>query len=151
MRSKLLAVPFTLALLVGASACSDDTQDDVDATVEELQEDAGNVADDAGEAIDDMSNDAAEAAARNLAAMQGKDEFESNGIEVDGDLDCEATTEGDNAMLDVTCTGTGADGQELSLEGTTDEVPGASLTELEGTFTGTADGEEVFTVDTLGG
>lgn len=161
-RSKLLAVPFSLALLLGTAACSDDTEDNAQETLDAAREDAedvasdvseaaGDAADDAGEAIDDATQDAVEAAARNLASAQGEDEFASNGVDVDGDLECEATSNGDNSALDVMCTGTGTEGQELSLEGTTSEMPGASLTELEGAFTGTADGEEVFSVDTLGG
>ena len=37
------------------------------------------------------------------------------------------------------------------MTGTTDELPGASVTELEGAFTGTVDGTEAFSTDTLGG
>lgn len=162
MRTKLLAVPFSLALLLGTAACSDDTEDSARETLENAQDDAeeaandasdaaGDAADDAGAAIDDATQDAVEAAARNLASAQGEDEFSSNGVEVEGDLECEATTNGDNSALDVSCTGTSTDGKELAMEGTTSEMPGASLTELEGTFTGTADGSEVFSVDTLGG
>ncbi len=159
---KLLAVPFSLALLLGAAACSDDTEDAAQETLDAARDDAeevasdvsdaaGDAATDASDALDDAGQSAAEAAARNLASMQGEDEFEANDIEVDGGLDCDATATDDNSAVDITCTGTGADGQELSIEGTTSEVPGASATELEGEFTGTADGEEVFSVDTLGG
>lgn len=162
MRTKILAVPFSLALIFGTAACSDDTEDDAQDLIESAQEDAeeaatdvsetaGDVADDADAAVEDVTQDAVEAAARNLASAQGEDEFSSNGVDVDGDLECEATSNGDNSALDVSCTGTGTEGQELTLEGTTSEMPGASLTELEGNFTGSADGEEVFTVETLGG
>lgn len=162
MRSKLLAVPFALVLTFGVVACSDDTQDDAQDLLDSAREDAetvasdvseaaGDAADNAGDAIDDATQNAAEAAARNLASAQGEDEFSSNGVDVEGDLECEATSNGDNSAVDVSCTGTSTDGRELSLEGTTSEMPGASITELEGTFTGTADGEEIFSVETLGG
>jgi hypothetical protein len=161
-RSRLLAVPFAAALLFGSAACSDDDQDaidetiddvraDADETMDDLQEGAEDIRSDVSDAIDEGTQDAVELAARNLAARQGADEFDSNGIDVDGDLDCEATAAGDNTNLEVMCTGTSTEGQDLAIEGTTTEMPGASLTELEGTFTGTADGEEVFSVDTLGG
>lgn len=162
MRSKLLAVSFSVALLFGTASCSDDTKDSAGDALDSAQEDAesvasdvseaaGDAADDAQEAIDDATADAVEAAARNLASAQGEDEFSSNGVEVEGDLECEATSNDDKSAVDVECTGTSTDGQELTLEGTTSEMPGASLTELEGSFTGSADGTEVFSVDTLGG
>lgn len=162
MRPKLLAVPFSLVLVLGGVACSDDTEDDAQEAIDSAREDAedvasdvseaaGDAADDAGAAIDDATQDAVKMAARNLASAQGEDEFSSNGVEVEGDLECEATSNGDNSALDVSCTGTSTDGKSLSIEGTTSEMPGASLTELEGSFTGAADGEEVFSVDTLGG
>lgn len=162
MLSKLLAVPFSLALVFGVASCSDDTKDnakdtidsaseDIEETASDVSESAGDMVDDAEEAIDDSSEQGAEMAARNLASAQGEDEFASNGVDIEGDLTCEATSTGDNTALEIACTGTGTEGQELALEGTTSEMPGASITELEGTFTGTADGETVFEVDTLGG
>ena len=51
----------------------------------------------------------------------------------------------------IDCTGTTADGGAAALTGTTTEVPGASVTSLEGDFAGTVDGAEVFTTQTLGG
>ena len=53
--------------------------------------------------------------------------------------------------VDVMCTGTTDDGAAAEMTGTSDELPGASVTELEGQFTGTVDGTEAFTTDTLGG
>ena len=130
----LLAPALSLVLL---GACSDD--------------DADQTAEDVGNAADEASNDAIEVAARNLASAQGEDEFSAAGIEVDGDLTCEANADDEADAVDISCTGTSTDGQDLALEGTTDEIPGESVTELEGSFTGTADGDEVFSVDTLGG
>ena len=133
----LLAAVLSLALL---GACSSDDDDGAD-----------DVAEDVGDAVDETSNDAIEATARNIASAQGEDEFSAADIDIDGDLTCEASADDAADAVDISCTGTSTDGQDLTLEGTTDEIPGASVTELEGTFVGTADGQEVFSVDTLGG
>ena len=142
-RARLLLAPAALSLALFA-ACSDDDDDGADDAVEDAAQDAGDAAGEAG-------NDAAETIARNLASAQGADEFDAAGIDVDGDLTCEAAMTEEADAVDITCSGTSTDGQELALEGTTNEIPGESVTELEGNFTGTADGEEVFAVDTLGG
>ena len=142
-RARLLLAPVALSLALFA-ACSDDDDDGADDAVEDAAQDVGDAAGEAG-------NDAAEAIARNLASSQGADEFDAEGIDVDGDLTCEAAMTEEADAVDITCSGTSTDGQELAIEGTTDEIPGESVTELEGNFTGTADGEEVFAVDTLGG
>ena len=101
--------------------------------------------------VDEASNDAIEVAARNIASAQGEDQFSDVGIGVEGDLACQATADEAADAVDISCTGTSTDGQDLAVDGTTDEIPGASVTELEGTFVGTADGDEVFSVNTLGG
>lgn len=134
--SFLLAPALALTLL---AACSDD-DDGLD-----------EAASDVSEAVDSGTDDAVEVAARNIASAQGEDEFAAAGVDVEGDLSCEATVADEADAVEISCTGTGTDGEALKLAGTTDEVPGASVTELEGTFVGTADDEEVFTVDTLGG
>ena len=43
----------------------------------------------------------------------------------------EGTTNADDEAdaVDISCTGTSTDGQDLALDGTTDEIPGASVTE----------------------
>ena len=139
LRAQLLLAP-AVSLLLLAAACSDDGDNSAD-----------DVAEDVSSAVDEGTNDAAETAARNLASAQGEDEFSAAGVDVEGDLTCEATASDQVDTMQINCTGTGTDGQALALEGTTNEVPGASVTELEGTFAGTADGTEVFNVDTLGG
>jgi len=139
LRAQLLLAP-AVSLLLLAAACSDDGDNSAD-----------DVAKDVSSAVDEGTNDAAETAARNLASAQGEDEFSAAGVDVEGDLTCEATASDQVDTMQINCTGTGTDGQALALEGTTNEVPGASVTELEGTFVGTADGTEVFNVDTLGG
>ncbi|MFL6204644.1 MAG: hypothetical protein ACJ739_04780 [Acidimicrobiales bacterium] len=132
-RPHLLLVPaFSLALL---GACGDD-------------DDNGK---DAGDAVDEASNDAVETAARNIASAQAEDEFSAKGVDVDGDLTCEANADEGADAVKISCIGTSTDGKDLGVEGQTDEIPGASVTELEGLFVGKADGKEVFSVDTLGG
>ena len=75
------------------------------------------------------------------------------GHEIDEDgLTCTAAIgEGGRDSVDVKCTGTTVDGGDAALTGTTNELPGASITELKGSFTATVDGEEVFETDQLGG
>ena len=130
----LLAPALSLVLL---GACSDD--------------DADEAANDAEDAIDEASTDAIEATARNIASAQGEDEFSANNVEVEGDLTCEANADQGADAVKISCIGTSTDGKDLSIEGQTDEIPGESVTELEGLFVGKADGTEVFSVDTLGG
>jgi hypothetical protein len=81
-------------------------------------------------------------------ATGGEDEFKKAGITLDGDLDCTATPS-DNATTDadgvasdysVSCTGTTADGKEVTLNGDTSNPP----------FVGKVDNEEVFSRDCLG-
>ena len=141
LRAQLLLAP-AVSLVLLAAACSNDDENSAD-----------DLAEDVSTAVDEGTDDAAEAAARNLASAQGEDEFSAAGVDIEGDLTCEATATASDQVdtMQISCTGTSTDGQALALEGTTDEVPGASVTELEGTFVGTADGTEVFNVDTLGG
>ncbi len=54
-------------------------------------------------------------------------------------------------QIDISCTGTTQDGGAAELTGHTNEIPGASVVTLDGEFTGTVDGEEVFTTQRLGG
>ena len=136
-RAQLLLAPALSLALLGACSDDDDGADDA--------------AEDVGDAVDEASNDAIEATARNIASAQGEDEFSAADIDIEGDLTCEANADEEADAVDISCTGTSTDGQDLALEGTTDEIPGASVTELEGSFVGTADGDEVFSVDTLGG
>jgi hypothetical protein len=138
-RAQLLLAPALALALLGA--CGSDDDDDG----------ADDAAEDVGDAVDETANDAIEATARNIASAQGEDEFSAADIDIEGDLTCEANADEDADAVDISCTGTSTDGQDLALDGTTDEIPGASVTELEGSFVGTADGDEVFSVDTLGG
>ncbi len=110
---------------------------------------AGCSDEDRGELLDD----ATELAVRNFAALQGAEQFNHEGHQIDEDgLTCTATVgEGGLDQVDVSCTGTTEDGGAAVLSGTTSEIPGASITELDGAFTATVDGEPAFETDTLGG
>ena len=136
-------------------ACSDEARDELGETVDSAVDDVQDVADsvvenvqeEAGEAVDA----AMETAARNLAATQGEAAFEDAGQPIDeSGLDCQATATDDASNIDITCSGTTEDGGAAELTGRTTELPGASLTELVGDFTGTVDGSEVFTTERLG-
>jgi len=152
MRHRLLpSLALSAALALGIAACSDDAQQDAEDAVDQVQEDAEDAVTSASEGLDEGTDAAAEAAVRNLAATHGADELAQAGHEVEGDLECEATVADGEDAVDVTCTGTTTDGEDAEVAGTTAELPGASATELEGTFTGTVAGEEVFSVDRLAG
>lgn len=151
--------PTVVALAVvsfGAAACSDEDREDVGDAVDTIVddvEDAGRTAiSEAEDAVGDAASDAAEVAARNIATQQGEEQFTNAGRPLDSDgLTCEATVADGLDGLDVSCTGTTEDGGAAELTGSTDEVPGASVTELEGAFSGTVDGDEVFSTEALGG
>jgi hypothetical protein len=154
---RLLTLLLAALLALTAAGCSDDDGDDQDAgdtaesVVDEAEEGAEDAASTASSAAEETATDAAEAAVRTIAKEQGEEEFAANDVELDSDLSCEATAQDEDvSTIDVECTGTTADGGEAVLSGTTSEAPGASATELEGDFTGTVDGDEVFSTDTLG-
>ena len=102
----------------------------------------------------ELLDDATELGVRNLAALQGAEQFNNAGHEIDDDgLTCTAEVAKGGGLdhVDVNCTGTTEAGGEAVLSGTTSEIPGASVTELKGTFTATVEGETVFETDQLGG
>lgn len=151
MRRHLTALTLAGALLLGGAACSDDDgDDDAGDTVDSIQEEAEDAVSTASSAIDEGATDAAEAVARNLASEHGDDHFDDAGHDIEDDLTCEADASEGNDQIAITCTGTTESGGSAELTGTTSELPGASATELEGEFTGTVDGEEVFTTNRLG-
>lgn len=130
------------ALALGA--CSDDTKDSAKTAV-------SNAVQDAKDATGGAVNDAAEMAVRNFAKQQGEEQFKNAGHELATDLTCEAKATTDAKHVDVNCTGQTKDGKAAVLTGQTSEFPGASITQLEGDFKGTVDGQEVFTTKKLGG
>jgi hypothetical protein len=101
----------------------------------------------------DALDDVTELAVRNFAALQGSEQFNAAGYEIDDDgLTCTAAVGGGGrTAVEVECTGTTVDGGDAVLTGVTSEIPGASITELEGEWTATVDGEQVFTTGELGG
>ena len=105
--------------------------------------------DDRNDALDDVT----ELAVRNFAALQGSEQFNAAGYEIDDDgLSCTATVgNGGRTAVEVECTGTTVDGDDAVLTGVTSEIPGASITELEGEWIATVNGEQVFSTDELGG
>jgi len=143
-RTLVFCVLLGAAALGLATACGDDSGDDVQST-------ASSVASSVKGAVDDATKGAAETVARNIAAKQGAQEFEKAGHELQGDLTCESSAEDSATEVAVNCTGTTKDGKAAKLSGATSELPGASVTELEGSFTGTVDGQQVFTTQELGG
>lgn len=140
---------------VAIVGCSSDTRDSVSSDVESAITEVSSAVDDAvtevSQAVEEGSQDAAEAAVRNIATQQGEEQFTDAGHALDGPLECEATTDDGVSAIAVSCTGTTQEGEAAELTGTTSEIPGASVSELEGTFVGTVDGQEVFSTDRLGG
>ncbi len=154
MLRRSVSVTLVAFVALGAAACSDEDRDQigqtVDSLVDDVQDAANTVVSNAEEAAGDVVNDAAEAAVRNVAAQAGRAEFSDAGHPIDGELTCEAAVAGDASQVDVTCSGTTEAGGAAELTGQTSEVPGAGVTDISGTFTGTVDGAEVFTADALG-
>jgi hypothetical protein len=143
----------TLAVVaLGLAACSDDEAQTVESIVDDIEEAARTAVTEAEEAVDEAATDAVETAVRNLVAEQGEEQFTDAGHPLDDDgLSCEATATDGLDSVSVQCTGTTEAGAPAELTGETAELPGESVVELEGTFTGTVDGGEVFSTDVLGG
>jgi hypothetical protein len=131
-------------MVVGAAACSDDTN-------ESVEDDVRSAITDAVGAVDDASESAVELAARLFASEQASQEFADVGQPIDGDLTCVADATNDLTAVDISCSGTTTEGAMAEMTGTTSELPGASITELDGDFVGTVDGAEVFRTERLGG
>ena len=98
----------------------------------------------------DLVDQGTEVVVRNLAATAGAGAFEREGFEVDGTLDCEASSSGGAEQIEVRCTGSSTEGEELVLEG--DATTGSADVgdAVRGSFVGTADGREVFQEECLG-
>jgi hypothetical protein len=145
---------FSAAALISLSlaACSDDDDETVESIVEEVEDAARTIVTEAEEAVDEAATDAAETAVRNIAAEQGEEQFADAGHPLDDEgLSCTATASDGLDSVSVQCTGTTDAGEQAELTGETAELPGESVVELEGTFTGTVAGSEVFSTDVLGG
>ena len=135
----------TIVLGFTAASCSSESTDSASSDVQTAVSEAEN-------AIANVLDNATETAVRNIATQQGEEQFTNaqNPLDDNG-LTCEATMADGVAGVSVSCTGTTQDGKAATLEGETSEVPGASITELEGNFVGSVDGTEVFTTQKLGG
>lgn len=145
------------AMVVALGACGgdddvtdDDVDDAVEGAVEDIEEGVEDVTGAIGDAIEEVGEDTVELAARNLASTHAADEFADAGYPIDGGLSCTADATDDLTAVDLECTGATEDGGVASMTGTTTELPGESLTELEGDFVGFVDTEEVFRTDALG-
>lgn len=138
-----LAITAAAGLML-VSGCSSDTK-------ASISSDARNVGTDIANAAGDVKDNAAEVLARNIATQQGEEQFKNAGSELDGPLECTATTDSGASKIDISCTGTAKSGGKAELTGTTSEIPGASATQLEGQFVGMVDGKQVFSTDKLGG
>lgn len=134
-------------LLVAVLAVGGCSSDDRSSIATDLQ----SIATDIAGAADEATDDVAEALARTIATQQGEEQFKNAGHELDGPLTCEATVKDDAANIEINCTGTTKDGGAALLTGATNEIPGASVVSLDGDFTGTVDGAEVFATQRLGG
>ena len=98
----------------------------------------------------DLVDQGTEAVVRNVVAAAGAGAFEREGVEVEGPLDCSASSTGGAERLQVRCTGSSKDGEELVLEGeaTTGDAEPGNL--VRGSFVGTVDGEQAFEQECLG-
>jgi hypothetical protein len=135
------------AMVIAALAIGGCSSDDRSSIATDLQSVATDIANAAGAATDDV----AEALTRTIATQQGEEQFKNAGKELDGPLSCKATVNEDAANIEVSCTGKTKDGGAAALTGATNELPGASIVSLDGTFIGTVDGTEVFRTQRLGG
>lgn len=140
-----------VALVLAACGGDDDAvDDDVDGVVDDIEEGVDDVTGAVADAIDEVGEDTVELTARNLASTNAEEEFASVGHPIDGGLACEADATDDLTAVELSCDGVTEDGGVASMTGTTTELPGASVTELEGDFVGFVDNEEVFRTDALG-
>ncbi len=118
--------------------------------VDQIEDEVADVGGEVADAIEEFGQDTVELAARNFASNQGADEFADAGYPIDGNLECTADATDDLTAVEINCGGATEDGLVVALTGTTTELPGASLTELEGDFVGIVGGNEVFRTDALG-
>ena len=145
MRTYQRIIPaVALASAVIFSGCSSKTRASITTDVK-------NVGTEVSNAAAKVKDNTVEVAARNVATQQGEEQFKNAGHELNGPLTCEAKIADSAKKVDVTCSGTTKSGGVAVLNGTTDEVPGASVNALTGRFVGTVDGTSVFTTDRLGG
>jgi len=98
----------------------------------------------------DLVDQGAEAVVRNVAAAAATGAFEREGHEVDGSLDCEASSSGGAERVELRCTGSSTENEELVLEGEATTGSAEIGDAVRGSFVGTVDGDVVFEQDCLG-
>ena len=126
------------------ASCSSDTR-------QSIKTDVQSAVTDISAAIDKGTNNAAEALARTIATQQGAEQFKNAKQELSGPLTCEAKIQDGASKIAINCTGTTKAGGAAVLTGATNEIPGASVVSLDGQFTGTVNGVQVFSTQRLGG
>ena len=136
--------PLCLAGFLGFAGCSSDSRQSIKTDVHSAISTVGNAAGDA-------ADNAAEVAVRNIATQQGQEQFKTLKQTLSGPLTCTAKVASGVSEIDVSCTGQTETGGAATLQGTTDEIPGASVVSLKGRFVGSVNGKQVFSVDHLGG
>lgn len=133
---------------------TDDAADDIDEAADDVVDDVEAGIDDAtgaiADAIDEVGEDAVELTARNLASANAAEEFADAGYPIEGELSCTADASDDLTAVEIECAGETEDGGVASMTGSTTELPGESVTELEGDFVGFVDNEEIFRTDAIG-
>ena len=127
MNTRRIFITVALVGALAAAGCSDDTRTS-------MATDLQNAATDVGEAAGDLADNAAEALVRNIATQQGEEQFTNAGYALDGPLTCTATVTDGADSIEIACTGTTQDGGAASLAGATDELPGASVVSLSGSW-----------------
>lgn len=149
----------TVAVAASVSACggndtTDDATDDAEGAIEDATDEVVDAVEDVSgavaDAIDEFGEDAVEVVARNLASTNAAQEFRDAGHPIEGELRCTADATEDLTAVELDCSGATEDGGVASMTGSTTELPGASVTELEGDFVGFVDNVEVFATDALG-
>jgi len=83
---------------------------------------------------------------RTAAANFGQQELAKVGAQVSGPLSCSTTRQ--EGGVDISCSGTTVDGRAVEVTGTATALPGGNT--LEGSFVGTASGQQVFSLKCLG-
>jgi hypothetical protein len=101
--------------------------------------------------VQTATNKAAETVTRNVATQQGEEQFKNAKQELAGPLTCTAKVSDGADKVAVNCEGKTKAGGAATLTGTTNEIPGASVVSLNGSFVGSVDGTQVFATQRLGG
>jgi hypothetical protein len=142
--TRRLFAPLFIVGFLGIAGCSSNSRQSIKTDVQSAISTVGNAA---GNAADN----AAEVAVRNIATQQGEEQFKNAKQTLSGPLTCTAKVASGVSKIDVSCTGQTQTGGAATLKGTTDEIPGASIVSLKGQFVGAVNGNQVFSVDHLGG